>query len=843
MQSIGVGDRVDRVLELVVVWVLTVSGIGLLATLAGHFLAPQVCIAGTLLTGLYAWLIRGRSQVRGAAPDWKHVVLLVLVCLFFRLPVFNYVLGGQDEGLYVNTAHYIEKTGGVAVYDTALEKLQGTPFVERYLSENRESGVFVSGIYLHSPQGSQLEFQFYHLFSVWMAIFAGIFGSTFAVYALTLFALLSVLFMYRLTLALTDSPPAALIAGLLLALNPLHAFFSKFPVTEVPTLAFSLMGFTYLALFWRAAPESRRRLWLVLSSLSFGALFATRISGFMYVPFFVFMAIAGVIADEDRARQQFVHFWAVSVVALYAWSVVYGLHWSHHYSVDIYRLSFERIFSTHWRARLAVVVAVVLMAWGGITLAARTRIGGALGGPMVTLVRRAIGPLVIVSLMIGLYRIHQLGWTTHFQGDVGLDTTWGLAGTRWHALKASSLAALFVYLGPLLPLAFLGLVLRRQDDPPVEFLRLFVAGFFAYIVLLQWVVPYGPYYARYLLSEAVPYMLLFVVLVWVRMRAGYVRNMLSIVMAATMIYGGTVSSAQLGKNENGGLYQSLGKLLSPVDAGDVVLLDVMGLGLPNNSEIKTPIMFTFGLPAITVSDSSLKDAAYIAALNARYNDVFVLSPSASTPPGFDSIGSSRIKVWAYQWSHSYPRKIVLREDMNLYLFRLTKPIFPSGHPLPPSAWGQWLASGWDSPGITGVWSLGNHAEIDIDPPVLPHFDHGVRLTFSLTGLLTAAHAHQRILVSLNGAHVANKNITYPQSVAHLDVDVPAAVLNSTRKIRIAFDLPDAATPKSLGINIDQRMLAIMLKTLTASPLHANSVGSPKPVEPAMTSTAPSPRRH
>jgi len=842
MQSIGVGGRVDRVLELAAVWVLAVSGIGLLATLAGHFLAPQVCIAGTLSTGLYAWLSRGSSQVRGPAPDWMHVALLIMVCLFFRLPVFNYVLGGQDEGLYVNTAHYIERTGGIAVYDTALEELQGTPFVERYLSENRGSGVFVSGIYLRSPQGSQLEFQFYHLFSVWMAIFAGIFGTAFAVYALTLFSLLSVLFMYRLTLALTDSPRAALIGGLLLALNPLHAFFSKFPVTEVPTLAFSLMGFTYLALFWRATPESRRKLWLVLSSLCFGALFATRISGFMYVPFVIFMAMAGVLVDEDRARQRFMHFWAAGVVALYALSVIYGLHWSHHYSVDIYRLSFERIFPNHWRAMVAAVVAVALMAWGGITVAARTRIGGTLGGPMVTLVRRAIGLVVVVSLMIGLYKIYQLGWTVRFQGDAWLDTFWGLAGTGQHALKASSLAALFVYLGPLLPIAFIGLVLRRQDDPRIEFLRLFAAGFFAYIVLLQWLVPYGPYYARYLLSEAVPYMLLFVVVVWARMPSSHGRRMLSIVVAVTMIYGSTLSAAQLGKNESGGLYQSLASLLSPVDTGDVVLLDVMGLELPDNNEIKTPIMFTFGLPAITVSAASLADSAYISALNARYNDVFVLSPSASAPPGFDSIGSSRIKVWAYQRSHSYPRKVVLREDMNLYLFRLTKPIFPSGHPLPPNAWGQWLTSGWGSPGISGVWSLANHAEIDIDPSALPHFDHGVRLTFSMTGLLTAAHAHQRVLVSLNGVHVATKDITYPQSVAHLDVDVPATALSLTRKIRIAFDLPDAATPKSLGINIDQRMLAIMLKTLTASPLHTDSVGSPKPVEPAMTPVTPGPRR-
>ena len=259
MQSTEMSARVDRLLELVVVWVLAISGIGLLATVFGYFLVPQIVLAATLSTGIYAWRVK-RVEASDAkwAPKWTHVVLLLLVCLFFRVPAFNYVLGGQDEGLYVNMAHYIERTGGIDVRDTVLEKLQGSPFVERYLSENRHiraysgplaGGDFVAGVYVKGPTDSRLSFQFYHLFPIWMALFDGLLGGAFAVYALTFFSLLSLVFMHRLALVMTDSARAALIAGLLLAVNPLHAFFSKFPVTEVPTLAFSLVGFTYLAMF------------------------------------------------------------------------------------------------------------------------------------------------------------------------------------------------------------------------------------------------------------------------------------------------------------------------------------------------------------------------------------------------------------------------------------------------------------------------------------------------------------------------------------------------------------------------------------------------------------------
>lgn len=838
---------VDHVLEWVVVWVLLASGLGLAATRAHHFLAPQVCIATTLLTGIYAWSTRGRrSSSPLAGAKLKHMILLILVCLFFRLPAFNYVLGGQDEGVYVNMANYIERTGSLVVWDTPLDKLQGTPFVQSYLDENRvmpahpelsKMEAYVNGIYVRSHQGNVLDFQFYHLFSVWMALVAGVFGNTFAVYALTLFALLSVVFMYRLTLVLTGSSRAALIAGLLLALNPLHAFFSKFPVTEVPTLAFSLIGFTYLALFWRAEEGSRHRRWVLLSMLSFGALFMTRISGFMYVPFLIVVAVASAANDADRMRRNYMQLWVLGVVALYAVSVAYGLRWSHQYAVDIYRASFERIFPAHWQFGVVALVVVVVVVWSGLVALAQTDILPRIDRFIVVPLRRAIAPIVLISLALGIYKIYQLGWTTHYQGDVWLDTQWGLAGSHWRAVKASSLAALFVYTGPLLPLAFLGLVLRRQDDPRVEFLRLFAAGFFVYIVLLQWTVPYGPYYARYLLSEAVPYMLLFTVVAWVCMPKNGIRRILSAILAITLIYSVTASAGQLGKNEGEGVYQSLTQLLAPVDKGDIILLDTLelGAGMPDNNELKTPIVYTFGLTAVTVSGASLADHAYIAALNARYDDVFLISPSAVAPEGFDSMGSTRLRVNAYEWSHSFPHQLFMREDARLFLYRLVRPVFPLGHPesfKAPGAWNEWLTSGWGVPEADGVWSSGAHADITIDPRELSRVVQGIRLNFEVSGLVTAEHPRQRIQMSVNGMAAGTHEVIYPNGQMQFNVVVPAADMTSSSEIHITFDLPDAVSPQSIGMNNDMRVLGIQLETLTASPVDQASQLSSSPASQA-----------
>src|SRR5215813_12217852 len=104
---------VDRTLELVAVYVFAASLIGLVAALAGHFHAPQVLVAALLLASGYAWRTRGAPPVPAAGASVPHLVLILGVALFFRVPAYLYVLGGQDEGVYVNMAAELARTGSL----------------------------------------------------------------------------------------------------------------------------------------------------------------------------------------------------------------------------------------------------------------------------------------------------------------------------------------------------------------------------------------------------------------------------------------------------------------------------------------------------------------------------------------------------------------------------------------------------------------------------------------------------------------------------------------------------------------------------------------------------------
>src|SRR5437867_2851860 len=159
----------------------------------------------------------------------------------------------------------------------------------------------------------------------------------------------------------------------MLAVNSLHAFFSKFPVSDVPTLAFGSIGFTYLVVYWRSAEPARQRRHLMVAALAFLCLFTTRISGFLYLPFFFLLAAATLLCDMDLARRKAIHRWLLAVVALYAASVLYGLRWSAFYSRHVYRSAFQLLFGEHWRAGLIISAVVAMLGWFAIWIASRSK--------------------------------------------------------------------------------------------------------------------------------------------------------------------------------------------------------------------------------------------------------------------------------------------------------------------------------------------------------------------------------------------------------------------------------------------------------------------------------------
>ncbi|AXJ03793.1 hypothetical protein CFN16_06485 [Pseudomonas fluorescens] len=122
-----------------------------------------------------------------------------------------------------------------------------------------------------------------------------------------------------------------------------------------------------------------------------------------------------------------------------------------------------------------------------------------------------------------------------------------------------------------------------------------------------------------------------------------------------------------------------------------------------------------------------------------------------------------------------------------------------------------LASGWSTPESWGTWTEGHQAKIQLR--VLPP---ARSIVIDALAFISPGHPGQRVIVSLNGQQVLETRLTQLQG-NRLEVPISAALnqrLGNDARLEIELQLPDAVSPRQLGINDDSRIMGLGLKTLT-----------------------------
>ena len=616
-----------RALDFGILSVVSISYCSVALLALGAFDARVAVVAGLLLATAGRYFLPTSFDSEHASsgrPVFPVILLVLLAALLFRAEPFLPLHGGQDQGVYVSMSAQLQREGSVFIDDPLPEALPSD--LARAVYDARmwrgRARAAQPGIHQSRDRGEHVwHWQFYHLHPLWMAIFADLFGDGARFYALTFFSLLSIVGLCLLVLEMTGSRMAALVTGMLLAINPLHVFFSRLHVTEIVALAFSAVGFYYLARAARgvqsAAPPASTASLAALSALSLSLVFFVRITGFLYLPLLVLVYGLGVwwTTQQRPAYTRQVVGYGALVGALYALSVVYGLHYSPLYSrLIIYEWQFGGLLGTHWPAILAGAVVVTLAALAVLPYAVRRpRAHGPLAfaarpGVWIGLASLAIAAGVAWSF----YEAYLVGFTERY-ANVPLYERSGIVGAGAPIFWQTGAAGWLLYTSPLLALMAIAGAHRSPVRWSVVLLYFFLAVcLFANLALNIPVIYYHYYYARYLLSEVVPYGLALAVTVTFLTASRRFRalGMTAILLAVPFHLYFTIK--QMPVREGVRPYEVMSRIADSVDDG-VLLFDIDGWDADRNqnwqtyARLQTPLDHYFGKHVFPFARSELNN--------------------------------------------------------------------------------------------------------------------------------------------------------------------------------------------------------------------------------------------
>ncbi|GGF48420.1 hypothetical protein GCM10011611_63540 [Aliidongia dinghuensis] len=116
------------------------------------------------------------------------------------------------------------------------------------------------------------------------------------------------------------------------------------------------------------------------------------------------------------------------------------------------------------------------------------------------------------------------------------------------------------------------------------------------------------------------------------------------------------------------------------------------------------------------------------------------------------------------------------------------------------------------------WTLGHKLSVDLRPVLPPSGDLRIEADFGWPPVVTAQHPQQRAIVRVNEQVVGEWTFVSGESEASRSAIIPRDLLEDGKVVSVTFDLPDAVTPQSLGINTDGRTLALSVKSLRIVPV-------------------------
>ncbi|MEZ4594919.1 MAG: hypothetical protein R3D55_27820 [Chloroflexota bacterium] len=276
-----------RGLEALFLWLLAglaaVSWLALTLAELGLFSLPLlvglVISVTILLIGVGRWRGHRWQPLRQLKWGWPDLIvgLLLLIAVLLSGRPSEYIVGGRDHGVYINTGFHIAKTGAILVYDAeitavpeALRSILVWPETRPYqpgFPGPWSEGQRLSGLTIRDTDAGIYLPHAFHLYPALIAVFFAAGGVPLALLTTLILALLGSLAIY-LTTARLLGEPVGLLTLLLLTFSVTQVWFTGYPTAEIMVQFFFWGGLFALLLLL----ESGDKATAVLAGVSFGLL-------------------------------------------------------------------------------------------------------------------------------------------------------------------------------------------------------------------------------------------------------------------------------------------------------------------------------------------------------------------------------------------------------------------------------------------------------------------------------------------------------------------------------------------------------------------------------------------
>ncbi len=323
----GMAKRHVRGVEALFLWLLaglaTVSWLALTLAEFDRFSLPLlsgIVVGGTVLVGGIGWR-NGRvwqplSHLPWHWSDWV-IGLLLIIAVFLSGRPSEYIVGGRDHGVYVNTGIYIAKTGGILVQDSEITAVQAELRSVLVWPETRlyqagfpgpwSEGQRLSGLTIRDTDAGIYLPHAFHLYPALIAVFYAAGGVPLALLTTMVLALTGSLAIHLVTARLFGQP-VGFLTLLLLTFSLTQVWFTGYPTAEIMVQVFFWGGLFLLLLLL----ETGNRATAVLAGACFGLLTLAKLDTVL-VP--VTLAVVFLYLWLRRQFQP-AYWWAIGVYLL-----------------------------------------------------------------------------------------------------------------------------------------------------------------------------------------------------------------------------------------------------------------------------------------------------------------------------------------------------------------------------------------------------------------------------------------------------------------------------------------------------------------------------------------------